>query len=646
MRVNWTHPCDTWANNAGVLSWKQIYYTSMAGENRVLMALGAYANATNFSLATVSAGLDLFAFPIYACWLGTWTVPIPAGATTADQNVVIAPSGREFDLREPMDNFTYNPDTGLDRRTILTVGPQLPVDPARDRSLLRLGWLRRVANASDSELGANWDRRFVRNGVVTLTGADTGWSTGLVVFGLQLNPKINDLEFTNFQLGFMASTGTKMGSADRRYYTGVDTEVVSRTLPSVNSRWTDSQLDLRPLDRCPGANCGPTNYAALVIVMRGAFIEEKVDQHDHIAGSFSNPGLVISVAHMGPVDSTTYYVGGTGHQIAVNEFLNMPVAVSPAPEGYNYPGDPWSSYVGDGERSAVNRNSELERNENVASGHVIQTESGRKYFEFSNPTAMAITNRRGHTWRLTVGEAGTLPGGTEKWSAKRPVRDTDGYINASNQFLDNDATSAARFQSQGVTANDRLRIVECGKAGACTVRDYTVLSVLSETHLTITTAWNVADQGAFYRRYYIFRHAGVGTGSGTLADKVGECAIDQWYGGGPGGYPCVLNNFWQAQGPVIGTSNIRVHVPVWTPGAATLGGVTGVIPDLWDGLDSTGANRKHRTLEWAVSISAMNTAAAASGGLGRAFDWNNQDFIVVDTKPGINSQDGFVATTQ
>jgi len=74
--------------------------------------------------------------------------------------------------------------------------------------------------------------------------------------------------------------------------------------------------------------------------------------------------------------------------------------------------------------------------------------------------------------------------------------------------------------------------------------------------------------------------------------------------------------------------------------------VTGYIPDLWDGLDPTGVDRLSKTLQWNAIVVSMNTGSFTQGGLGRGFDWNNQDFIIVDQKPALISTDSFLCQTQ
>jgi hypothetical protein len=162
--------------------------------------------------------------------------------------------------------------------------------------------------------------------------------------------------------------------------------------------------------------------------------------------------------------------------------------------------------------------------------------------------------------------------------------------------------------------------------------------------LTITGAWLAADNNTTSRRYWVFRRS---AGVGNLASKKGECVINQWFGGAPGWNVCKSNTFWQSYGPITGTAaTMRVHIPEVTPGYTVLSGSTGYIPDLYDGIDPTGATTpKAQQLEWSINMSALNTGASMYGGLG-AFDWNNQRFTTVDTKVEMNASDGFYYQTQ
>jgi hypothetical protein len=654
MRTYWWQACATWAANPGKTDWRTAYWTSQPSEKRVLTGLGVWMNATNFSL---SKGLDLFQLPMYVCWLGTRSITVPADMTTGDRAITVD-LRREWDLRETNaigvgnDGFAgFDPDAGLDRKTQFLMGPALPVDPARETAALQFGWTRHVANSSDSELqskglvpAGTWDTRFVRNSIVSLTGVDSGWDTGLIVFGLQLNTRINDQEWTSFAMAYMQSAAPRGGNRDLNYWSGhvADTEEATRILNSIDSRWTDPDFSTQPLERG-----GPTNYAAIFILMRGTMTEQQMAANDKVARTITNPGTVISVAHMGPMGFNTvdYYKGGAAHVIAVNEFMNLPRAVSPTPEGYQFPAPLWTSYATDPDGYyTANRNSELERL--LGGGGLIATDSGsggRRYFEFTSPSTLKNASRKAHEWKVTVAEPGNTFG-VPKWSAKKPVQDSDGVCAATSPGTLNDAAdiayNPARFKSQGVRVNDTLRIMKCTSV-ACTVRTYTVQSALSETQLQITTTWLAADSGLGSRRYFVWRK----TGAAPLDRKKGECVIDQWFGGGPGDYACKNNTFVQIEGPVKSFANIRVHIPALTPGYATLSGTTGYIPDLYDGIDPTGTlTPKAKQLEWSISMSAMNTGLAIYGGLG-LFDWNNQNFVRVETKVELNTQESFFYQT-
>ncbi|OGP60448.1 MAG: hypothetical protein A2V67_11830 [Deltaproteobacteria bacterium RBG_13_61_14] len=648
-RTYWWQACATWTANPGKTDWKSYYWTSQPSERRVMMVFGVYANASNFSLA---GGLDLFQFPMYVCWLGTQSITVPANILTGDRTLTVN-LRREWDLREQVDGFTpTDPDPLLDRRTQFLVGPALPVDPAREQAALQFSWIRRVANASDSELqqkglvpAGTWDKRFVRNSITSLMGVDSGWSTGMIVFGLQLNTRINDHEWTSFAMAYMQSTTPRGGNRDLRYWSGhtADSEESTRILNSIDSRWTDPDFSTQPLERG-----GPTNYAAIFIMMRGGMLEQKMAARDKVARTITNPGTIISVVHAGPMGFNTvdYYQGGTAHLIAVNEFMNVPRAISPTPEGYQFPGPQWTSYTADPDGYYTNnRNSELERV--LTGGGLIATDSAsgnRRYFEFTSPSTLKNASRKAHQWKMTVAEPG-MTFGMDKWSAKKPVQDSDGVCANTSPGTLNDnldiAYNPARFKTQGVRSGDALRIMKCTTTG-CTVRTYTVQSALSETQIQITADWLGADSGLGSRRYFVWRR----TGATPLDRKKGECVIDQWFGGGPGDYACKSNTFMQIEGAVKSFANIRVHIPALTPGYATLSGTTGYIPDLYEGIDPTGTlTPKAKQLEWAVSMSAMNTGLAMYGGLG-GFDWNNQDFVRVETKVQLNVQEGWFYQTQ
>ena len=98
----------------------------------------------------------------------------------------------------------------------------------------------------------------------------------------------------------------------------------------------------------------------------------------------------------------------------------------------------------------------------------------------------------------------------------------------------------------------------------------------------------------------------------------GELAADDWYNG--------PNTFWEAEGPGAGSGNVRVHVPTVTPGAATLNGATGYIPDIMDGMAAA------TQLEWEYGAVIFSTDANTIGGMGRKFNYNNRDFAWEWTK--------------
>ena len=148
---------------------------------------------------------------------------------------------REIGCSPTYNSPGYDPDTAVDKRIMVSVQPILPIDPARRDALTgdNSGWYiagQHVPNASDSQImykwgttygltanDASWDDRFVRNSVLTMSGAFTGFSTGLAIFGLQFNNKIDDPNFTSFEVGYMASVaiGThniKVGTSNWKYW--------------------------------------------------------------------------------------------------------------------------------------------------------------------------------------------------------------------------------------------------------------------------------------------------------------------------------------------------------------------------------------------------------------------------------------------
>ena len=88
-----------------------------------------------------------------------------------------------------------------------------------------------------------------------------------------------------------------------------------------------------------------------------------------------------------------------------------------------------------------------------------------------------------------------------------------------------------------------------------------------------------------------------------------------------------MSVFWKARGPVTGGpgSVITAHIPEMTPGPTTLNGVTGFIPDLWDGIQPGVRSQ----LDWNYTVMVFNTSTE-DWGIGGAFDWNNQNTAAIE----------------
>jgi hypothetical protein len=604
--------CAAWGTNPGKYYWEYWVYQTNTYKN--VWSLGAYANATNFSL---SGGIDLFAFPIYVCGLGMRGGTTP-GSLVGDPFLRTGnQAGFRYDLRENWTNnpLGYDPDTAVDRKFLVSIrGRALPLDPARQNATLRY-FTYRVPNISDSELvaDATWDDRFYRKSAVVISGADFGVAAGLGVTGLSLNNKIDDPSFTMFMVGYMqSSTSQRMGNRDLRYWSGStsNTDTIQTQHAGINSTWTDpsgTNIDFTAL-----VDGGPTNYAVISVLTRGSALDgrstdttyEKPDLAISLGG-FA-PGSILGVWHIGKVEQAG------NETIPVNDFLNLPIAQAPGPDEYVYPGPQWSNTIRGS--APQNRNAELWRVPTVGTADAIpRVSGGRYYFQFSRPTFMYASSRAIHTWLVTLSETATYTGFdsvsnravVQKLSLKSRVYDDDGYCTATNEFNDNDA----RYQNWGVAAGDTL-LVESRKYAAQgqNPRRYLITSVPTQTRVVTNGSWGSANNlpsGCTTVRYRIIR-----------ANKRAECIIDGYFGGGPSGYGCKSNRFWDAQGPA-NTNPIRVYIPAVTSGPRTLHGATGVVPEFWDGIP-TGTQ-----LEWGYDILVFNTGALSTGGLGGPFDWNN-----------------------
>lgn len=654
VRTNWATPCQTFSTNPGKTQF--LVWNWVPGQTLPLCVIGAYANASNFSLATISGGLNLFVFPIYVGGVGyhtiaplaTWTNP------TSDLTLHMGDLGFEIDMREvwvapDLNAPGYKPpeDGGIDKRITVSVQPILPIDPARRDALISsdTAWYvtgYRVPNASDSQLtskwgttygvgAATWDDRMLRNSGIIGTGAFTGFNTGIAIFGLQLNMEIDDKNFTTFEVGYLASAaqgedGVKVGSARWMYWSNstVDTERFGREMTFVPSTVTrDTTIPWTQ----PTESGGPTNYAALVAFLRGLTINspnhtpistagtgtgEDMGLHGTGTSSYQEDGLGLKVAHVGPINSWTTTIIANGNStkaIFVERLLNLPEAISPVPDTYYYPAPQWTSTVRASQ--PTNRNGELRRVFTYTAANKYIQRGGplnRKYVKFRVPTFVPAQTT-GPDMFLSV--LSTMGQGE---SLKHAPHDTDGTNTAANVMTDTDA----RFLEWGVAPGDLLYQNRGGTT-------YGPLTITAVTQTTVTFSGTGFASGRTYIEYWIDRNT---------ATAKGECLIDQWYGGDSyrkGGGGCKNIQFWQAMGPIpAGATSVTVYIPNITPGAATLNGVTGVIPDLWEGIPTdehwNNAWYHQPRLLWTISVMNINSASATVGGLGGPLNWNNMNF--------------------
>ncbi len=660
LRTNWSgdNPCLSWGNNPPVYTYKLWHW--VPNDTHPIEILGAYANATNFSLSVLAGGLDLFAFPIYLCGMGTKLVTTPDLAVTGDVTTHLGETPLEWDVRETwnkgdLSSPGYNPPDGLDKRVVMNIGPMLPIDPARLHATSSAAlaasqgdngvplWSNAPytdPNRTNANRGwSDWDARWTRKNVLNITGAFGGLQPGMLPFGLQMNAKVDDVEFTTFQVGYMRSTGAPvMGNQDLAYdqASSPDSQIVSRELTLIDPSETDDDA----FDFTPRGRGGPTFYAAVSIMMRGNWNENsdvvtsphysggKQRSYDDNTGAKTNPGTVIAVRYAGPSDSTTLCSdpGWTPSQDCVNldnltdrnlfvgNFLKMPEIVSPAADEYLYPAPQWSSTIGS--TTPTNRNGEIQRVLTAASpAQEIQKDGGRRYFEFTVPTFMQTT-KRPDSWLINL----TCP---EVWrvSAKADVSDDDAVISG-NALYDDDAM----FKSQGVAVGDNISVA--GWNG-------TVSAVVSQTELTLSGSPGNGN----YVSYTV-----------TRATPRGNCIFDEWYSvpgmlGGGGG--CSPVKFWNLMGPVPESGNtLRVHIPEVTPGSRTLDGVPGIVPDPYEGHLAQLENGNTMSpiggeqMEWTAALIVYGTQEVVKGGLGGAWDWNNQNFWTAEFAISDNSQDG------
>jgi hypothetical protein len=189
------------------------------------------------------------------------------------------------------------------------------------------------------------------------------------------------------------------------------------------------------------------------------------------------------------------------------------------------------------------------------------------------------------------------------------------------------------FQTQGVVAGDTISIWKGYAAPAVC----TITAVPSQTQVNWASC--TGTMPASPAKYYIKRKQGGG--------PAGECLIDQYYGGDAyrrNGGACLSISFWHFYGPLtLGAASVQVDIPNITPGAATLNGVAGAIPDAWEGMPTNAlwnsASWFPPRLTWAVSVLNLNSASTSAGGLGGPLNWNNQNLWQVDFAANMVSAD-------
>ena len=660
VRIDWNRACGVFSTYPGKYQFKA--WNWVPGQTMPLMVIGAYFNTSNISLYTLFEGTDLsaslFSYPLYVTGVGyhniaplaTWTAP------AADLALHMGNLGFELDMRErwvapDQQSPGYDPDPSVDKRITISVQPILPIDPARVNSLQSAdtAWFiagRRVPNADESQLtskwgttygvgGATWDDRFVRNSAIIAAGAHAGFASGFNIFGLQLNTRIDDSNFTTFESGYVASASqglwvVRVGSSQWRYWNNsvVDTERFGREMTFVPS---NAAGDVTIPWSQPTEGGGSVNYAGLVALVRGLSVSspkvtprrtdgtpstENMGLHGNGPVTYKESGFSLRVFHIGPINSYTQTItanGQTTKAYFVERFLNMPEAISPSPDTYYYPAPQWSATY----RISlpVNRNGELRRvfTYGTKASKYIQRTGGnpnRRYLKFTVPGFVpASASDVPDTWLATVA---TEPSGL--WSAKRGVHDTDASMVTTTQFQDLDA----RFINQGVTAGNHVYM----NKGATVFNTAIVISV-TQTTITLSAAapW---PAGANYIEYSIARTAGL----------TGECYVDPWYGGDAPdrqGGACKNISLWSLYGPIpAGATSVSAYLANITPGAATLSGVTGYVPDAWEGIPAStlwGAGwYSPPRLKWTYGIINVNSGTIGTGGLGGPLDWNNQNF--------------------
>jgi len=611
-RADFGAGCVGWQTNPGVYQWEYHLYNPGAYEN--LWSIGAYINANNLS---ISGGIDLFSMPLYVCALGMRGSTVPGNLTGDPVQHVANVLGFQYDLREQWTHSTlgYDPDPAVDRKILVAMDGQLPIDPARRDATLRSGTYR-VPNLTDSELGANWDKRFLRNHAVVASGADFGPDAGIGVTGLPMRALIDDADFTTFRVGYIQSSGSHMGTRDLGYWSSssTDSEVVSAEQAGIDSDWVNPPLT--SIDFTALEDGGPTNYAVVAVLTRGGVIDGRESDPGFSGGGLEfnflpkglAPGSIVSVWHVGPAQDPG------NETIGVDEWLNVSEAVAPSPDDYIYPAPQWSNTIMGS--NPVNRNGELWWVRTTGADDVIPTDPGdpwsRYYLEFTRPAFMHDAGRTIHMWQLALAEDDIITGDdgvsivgmVDKISTKTKVYSRRGQTDATGTIL-NDAS--ATFILQGVTVGDKLRSQTRKYRALCgwpVGTSHVITAVISETQLVVAGGICTGANATNFA-YDVARQL-----------PRGECLIDESFGGGPPDYYCKANKFWTAMGPADNAAQ-RVHVPQVFSGPRTLSGVTGFVPDLYDGM-APGAQ-----LKWTRTFLVLGTQPPIQGGLGGPFDWNN-----------------------
>ncbi len=701
IREDWNTPCDDWSVNPGITDFTMHFYDP--GQYRVLWSIGLYANGGPFNLTV----FDLYSFPFYTCALGWRGYTVPSGLSSGNQtdsvgtDLAWSNANGGIDLREDYTDtegnnqkaesiygdpwqegdtrytqqLGYDADGTYDRKVLMTLTSDLPIDPGRRDANMRSGatpsHTYKLPNISEeTDIGGDFDQRFYRANQILLMGADLNVERGMGVTGLSLfNAHIDDVEFTTFQVFYMQSTGAPMmGNRDIQFWAGgnnpwgdavgtpTDSLVVSKEHVNLASAWGEvSDTQGNTLNLTSRNQGGPTLYAGIFALSRGKHLYHRKDDRS-MSGEVSfgqpdfHPGSVLSVYNMTEPENTT--------ALEATDFMLMPEAIEPDPDQYLYPGIQWAGTAG--ESSPIQRNSEMIRDRTIETsetGRIIPSDGSRLYFKWTAKGVWKNSARDYDTWNVSLRESGietvaadgsTYSGWRRKWSAVSKIESKYGRCSGSTFYDDPSTTDnwhyhayrpyiGPMFQDQGVAGGDDLVINS--RKHTCLDTTVTISSVDANNQLTLNTA--CADicgglDGDHDIRYKVER-------KGT---PLGECIINEWYGGGPGSYHCKANTFWEAEGPNIG-STVTVHLPEPASGSRTLsdgagGNITAYVPDIWDGISPS----QNVQLEWGYNTLVFNTSDYTTGGMGHAFMYSNRDFIENERTIEYNSSDSAYVLSQ